>query len=784
MNKASLAPGLATRYRGAQPFADDEISRRTFFGRDAASNALVNQVLANRLVVVYARSGVGKSSLLNAGVMPRLREAGYQPLAVRLNDLVHGPKASLLDGVRAEAQRQDCEFVEGDARSLWSYFKTAEFWRGDVLLTPVLVIDQFEELFTLHAEEDREHFLLELGELVRGFSALGGGEQLGQAAPYLHVVITLREDYLGLLEEAADRIPQIMDSRFRLLPMVEEDALLAMSGPAAVDDPLFVTRAFQFSDELTNFLLRYLSQRTQSLTGGRKRLIEPFHLQLLCQRIEQLVDQRGSSISGDRAITLSDVGGEVAIERTLAEFYSNAVNTLDGWFVRRRVRRLCERLLISPDGRRLSLEKRELLRQAGLSEGALRTLVESRILRVDRRTGGAYYELSHDALIVPILSSRRTISLTFAWLTMALGGILAAGTISGVTIFWPNLLQDVSGGRRDFKDPLALMLVLGASAYAAQRALAYGSRTLALFRGQSGFTFPGHVAVIVFLLYFVPWTYGLSMEPLVRVVLPVLLPLVGFVLLAWPNRLLVTAGRLLTTSRLVSVTDCLRVQEAAKHFGNACISAAAVVAGLCLLSDWSNEPSAIRDQTAASASALCLGLSVKLLIASFLEQAARRRLGQLAEKPPPVPMHESAWSSPGVSRLAGGLATVMVGWSIGIVMGSSNFQALLSSAPLVAAVLAILIGTELARGRCKIQDASTLLARLLPVTLASGGLAAVPALLFLGSVLQTRNPSASEITQGFAGLIACLVAGLMAHFLLLALSLGLRGWRNTDLPSQ
>ena len=74
------------RYPGAQPFRDDEFSRRTFFGREPASVALTDQILANRLVIVYAKSGLGKTSLLNAGVAPRLREAGSLPLFVRVND--------------------------------------------------------------------------------------------------------------------------------------------------------------------------------------------------------------------------------------------------------------------------------------------------------------------------------------------------------------------------------------------------------------------------------------------------------------------------------------------------------------------------------------------------------------------------------------------------------------------------------------------------------------------------------------------------------------------------
>ncbi|HSO75759.1 MAG TPA: hypothetical protein VLU47_13060, partial [Blastocatellia bacterium] len=152
-------PYIRTRYPGAQPFSDNEFSRKLFFGRNQASTALTDQILANRMVVVYAKSGLGKTSLLNAGVAPRLRDDRYLPLFVRVNDVERGPFASVLDGIRSEAERQRVEYVPGAAGSLWSFFKTVEFWQGDLLLTPVLILDQFEELFTLQPEEARESFL-------------------------------------------------------------------------------------------------------------------------------------------------------------------------------------------------------------------------------------------------------------------------------------------------------------------------------------------------------------------------------------------------------------------------------------------------------------------------------------------------------------------------------------------------------------------------------------------------------------------------------------------------
>ena len=418
------------RYPGAQPFRDDEFSRRTFFGREPASVALTDQILANRLVVVYAKSGLGKTSLLNAGVAPRLREAASLPLFVRVNDIQRGPLTSVLDGIRMEAERQQVEYVQGESSSLWSFFKSVEFWRGDLLLTPVLILDQFEELFTLQSEEARETFLSELGFLVRGVpppSLPQIDSNVSNAPPSVRVVLSLREDFLGILEEASDRIPQIMDHRFRLAPFTCETAEKAITGPAAIDDPDIATKPFRLEPEFVTSILDYLSKSTAGARGPGSRYVEPFHLQLICQRVEKIVAFKQKVSSEEIVVSSKDLGGEAALAKTLVSFYTDAIRSLPSRHLRGAIRLLCEQFLISPEGRRLSLEERELQRQLRLPHDTLSQLVERRLLRTDRRSDSTYYELSHDALVQPVLASRRTQALVVGWAAVVGGSIFSLG---------------------------------------------------------------------------------------------------------------------------------------------------------------------------------------------------------------------------------------------------------------------------------------------------------------------------------------------------------------------
>ena len=416
-----------TRYPGAQPFVDDAVSRRMFFGRDEASKSLTDQILANQIVVIYAKSGLGKTSLLNAGVAPRLRDEDYLPLSVRVNDISRGPLVSVLDGVKAEAQRQHVEYTDGQRDSLWSFFKTAEFWRGDLLMTPVLILDQFEELFTLHGAEARDSFLSELSFLVRGVNPLAdrSGEPLTEGTPPIRIVLSLREDHLGLLEEGADHLPQILDHRFRLTPLTLNAAVAAMTRPAEIDDPVLETQPFRFDPGAVDQVLRYLSRHRRRSPAAAARYVEPFQLQLVCQRVERVVAERQKRQHSMLTITMKDIGGEAALRETLQDFYTTAVRSLPTRKVRRAVRRLCEEFLISPEGRRLSLEENEIERQLEISPKTLQMLVANRLLRSDHRSDSAYYELSHDALLEPVLATRRRAALLFGWLGLIIASSAA-----------------------------------------------------------------------------------------------------------------------------------------------------------------------------------------------------------------------------------------------------------------------------------------------------------------------------------------------------------------------
>jgi hypothetical protein len=155
----------------------DEESESFFFGMRAQTDALFRLVRRATLTLFYGRSGLGKTSLLLAGLFPRLREANLLPIPIRLD---YGPEARPFVSQVKQAVASALSVAGIDARppaeaeSLWEYFHSSEvdFWDSqNRLITLVLVFDQFEERFTLgrqfpEIDARADIFLTELSQLA------------------------------------------------------------------------------------------------------------------------------------------------------------------------------------------------------------------------------------------------------------------------------------------------------------------------------------------------------------------------------------------------------------------------------------------------------------------------------------------------------------------------------------------------------------------------------------------------------------------------------------------
>ena len=403
------------RYPGIRPFYDNDIDRRLFFGRDTEKEALLHKILADNLVVLYARSGLGKTSLLNAGLSQALRDREFIPLMVRFNDPGFDPVQWIYDGIEEIAKQKSIEVEAREKATLWQYFKTTYFWSGsNKILTPVLILDQFEEFFTLYSPEIRKGFIRQLADVVNNkipaslLESVQPEEPLpyGDNPPNVKIVISIREDYIGQLDEMSREIPDILHHCFRLLPLSRENAGLAIIKPSQVQDDVIAAASFTFAPEAVDTILNFLCQRRE---GGIIKItdeVESFQLQLLCRHIEDMVREKKKKENADIIVKEEDLGGEPGMQRVLQRFYDDQVKKLNTIWKRRKVRKLFEKGLISEDDMRLSLQEGEIKRKFRVSENLLVELVNSRLLRAEPRVGSVYYELSHDTLVGPIRESQ------------------------------------------------------------------------------------------------------------------------------------------------------------------------------------------------------------------------------------------------------------------------------------------------------------------------------------------------------------------------------------------
>jgi len=443
------------RYPGSGPFEDTDLDRLLFFGRDREKEDLLQKIMAKRLVVLFGRSGLGKTSLVNAGVNPLLREKGFVPLKVRFNHPGIDPLQAVLEGIKKSVNHEQypVDYEPGEEQTLWQFFKTANFWSPqNTLLTPVLILDQFEEFFTFHSTQSMNRFILQLADLVNGTIPTSVRKSIEPGKPFSYddkppdvkVLISIREDFLYLVEELAEDIPDVFNNRFRLRPLTKDQAMQAVIHPSQVEDDRIRTACFRYSSEALELMLNFLCKRKPQDDKKVKDEVESFQLQLLCRNIENKIRGldpsstsqipknqiksfpgvqgrffqkeplgaegiRSTAHDGKTLFIITDkaLGGETGIRKVLEDFYDERIRVLGAAWKKRRMHGLFEKGLISVSDRRLSVQEEELQRRFSVSADLLGEFVKCRLIRFERRAESVYYELSHDTLIEPIRESQR-----------------------------------------------------------------------------------------------------------------------------------------------------------------------------------------------------------------------------------------------------------------------------------------------------------------------------------------------------------------------------------------
>jgi formylglycine-generating enzyme required for sulfatase activity len=412
------AARVESPFVGLVPYTEQDA--RFFFGREREQRVIIANLFASRLTILYGASGVGKSSVLRAGVVTGIEERAAQARAsgeppgaavVYFNHWQGDILSRLSDAVRAAvaAVHPTLPSGNGPGPSDLSGFlgAAAERLERDLLI----ILDQFEEYFLYHPQDPGEE------SFAHQFAQAANASML--PASFL---ISLRDDALSRLDRFKLLIPNLFSNYLRLDPLSAELARRAITEPLAAYNRLPSARRvegapMEIEAELVDAVIAQvpagraiLSDAGQGAApSARQAGIEAPYLQLVMQRLwKEEVEKKSGRL---RWKTLEDLkGAEAIVKSHLDEALSGMSNE---------EREICARMfqfLVTESGTKIAHTAPDLAFYAGVSASALQPLLEQlagkvRILAPVApprdRPDLMRYEIYHDSLGRAVLDWRR-----------------------------------------------------------------------------------------------------------------------------------------------------------------------------------------------------------------------------------------------------------------------------------------------------------------------------------------------------------------------------------------
>ncbi len=381
-------------YKGLASFEDSDHDVQFFFGRERERKIICANLMASKLTVLYGDTGVGKSSVLRAGVARQLRSQGDALGVVVFDSWKDDPAAGLVDTLATAAG------IEPRATLADTLEACSAKLAGDVYV----ILDGVEEYFLYHeGEEGPGTFFTEFPEAVK---------RPGLRASFL---LAVREDALAKLDRFKASIPSLFGNYLRLAHLDREAAGSAIVGPIEQYNRLVEpSQQMEIEPALVDAVLDEvvagkvdLGQTGRGTVQDRSRRddrIEAPYLQLVMRRLWEAEAEAGSRTL--RASTLADLGGAEEIVRAHLE---RALDSLTA--DQKDIASAVFNHLVTPSGTKIAHIVPDLARYAGVDEAALdpvlSTLTHERILRPAAADGGApRYEIYHDVLGEAVLAWR------------------------------------------------------------------------------------------------------------------------------------------------------------------------------------------------------------------------------------------------------------------------------------------------------------------------------------------------------------------------------------------
>ena len=375
-------------YVGPRAFQRGE----ALFGRDNEVLRLLDLLLAERIVLLYSPSGAGKTSLVEAALIPKLEGRRFRVLpAMRVslapadapslsaNRYILSLLLSLEEDLPAEQQMPLAEL----ASLTLSEYLDRQPAAGEGPERIALIFDQFEEILALNPADRaaKAEFFAQVGEALDH--------------PRRWALFAMREEFVAGLDPHLNALPTRLSTRYRLELLGLDAAKEAMQKPARAAGVEFTDPAVdKLARDLAAMRIQQPDGTTQAVVGDH---VEPVQLQVVCRRLWDRL------AAGHAEIGVDDVEEVGDVDAALRGYYADCVaavaaqtgipeQTIRGWF---------DRQLITEQGIRSQvLQGPE--RSQGLENQAIWPLVDAHLVRADTRRGATWFELAHDRLIDPV----------------------------------------------------------------------------------------------------------------------------------------------------------------------------------------------------------------------------------------------------------------------------------------------------------------------------------------------------------------------------------------------
>jgi hypothetical protein len=424
-------------YKGLDHYAEQDAL--FFFGREVECDLVAANLLAARLTLLYGESGVGKSSLLDAGVVPRLREEpGLAVVVFRSwgGDPIAGLCAAICEAAGLERP--------AGGSSLANTIAACTERPGRDL---AVILDQFEEYFLYHQREDGD-----------GTFAVEFPRAVNQLELPVSFLVSIREDALARLDRFKGRIPDLFGNYLRV------DRLGRNAGRDAIVRPLDEyqrrvpgDQCVEIEPQLVEAVLDQVQVGNVGLgptgagviDGVRESQIEAPYLQLVLTRLWEEESTAGSRVL--RLETLDHLGGA---QRIVPAHLDTAMAKLQPR--ERDVAARVFRFLVTPSGTKIAHCASDLADYAGVPADEVGPLLDTLggpQARILRRTGDGRYEIYHDVLAAAILdywrarrrqeairAARKRVLLWFLCLFCLSVGSVAGFFISPQGAWWGQIM--------------------------------------------------------------------------------------------------------------------------------------------------------------------------------------------------------------------------------------------------------------------------------------------------------------------------------------------------------